>query len=231
MFIIGVSNYSAGANFILAKNSIKNLSELSGKKVGVERGAIEEFLLSYALSKQRMSLLDIHEVDIAAQNAIQALKDGLVDAVVAYEPISAEEIAAADSYKIFTSAEAPGLVTNTVVFNSAFLSKNPQIAKAVLRAYFKSIDLIVNNRALAYMIGAKYFKITPYEFQQSLAGLKFLDEKENNTALSHMGGNESLYANSKLIVNFLREHGIITNEIDIEKFIRRQFFKEVYGGG
>jgi len=118
-----------------------------------------------------------------------------------------------------------------VVFNSAFLSKNPQIAKAVLRAYFKSIDLIVNNRALAYMIGAKYFKITPYEFQQSLAGLKFLDEKENNTALSHMGGNESLYANSKLIVNFLREHGIITNEIDIEKFIRRQFFKEVYGGG
>lgn len=57
--IISVSDYSHGADVILASPDVADIASLKGKKVGVEHGTINIYLLGRALEKNNLSLADI----------------------------------------------------------------------------------------------------------------------------------------------------------------------------
>lgn len=62
------------------------IRDLKGKRIGVTLGTISEFYLGRSLNLNGMDIADVILVDTKAADAEKALADGLVDAVVTWEP-------------------------------------------------------------------------------------------------------------------------------------------------
>lgn len=225
--VVGVTDYSVGADGIVANSGINSVKDLKGKKVGVEKDTLGEFLLYKALQLNGLKFSDITEINLTAQAGTQALIRGELDAAVTYEPDLSQAKNEISGNIIFDSADIEGLITDTLVFSQDFIDSHPQRVKAILKAYFQAVEYIKNNPDEAYAIGAKYFKITPQKFKDSLNGVRIVDQRNNFSAFSHSSALTSLYVNGKAKNEFLFQLGKIKEPVDLEKIINGDFVREI----
>lgn len=223
--IVSVADYSNGADGIVTKKEIKSISELKGKKVAVEQGTLGEYLLYDALKKNNRSLTDVQEVNMTAQEAAQAFISGKVDAAVSYEPYYSQAVKDGNGWRIYTSADSPGLITDVVALKGDFVTKNPEKVSTVIKSYFKAMDFIAKNPDQAYTIGAKYFKITPSEFKDQYAGIKQVGLTDNLNFMSYGNGSDSLHGLINQAYDFLLLKGTVKNRVDSTEIIDPSFIR------
>ena len=84
--IFSAVDESNGADGIIARNSIKNLADLKGKKVGVALNQTTHYLLQKALDKVGLSDNDLELVNMSSSDAGAAFITGELDAAVKWEP-------------------------------------------------------------------------------------------------------------------------------------------------
>ncbi len=114
--IILVTDYSNGNDMIVAKAGLSKVADLKGKKIGVEVGFVDHLLLLNALKKAGLSEGDVTIVPTPTNQAPQVLASGQVDAVAAWQPNSGAALKALPgSSAVYTSADEPGLIYDTVV--------------------------------------------------------------------------------------------------------------------
>ncbi len=114
--IILVTDYSNGNDMIVAKPGLSKVADLKGKKIGVEVGFVDHLLLLNALKKAGLSEGDVTIVPTPTNQAPQVLASGQVDAVAAWQPNSGAALKALPgSSAVYTSADEPGLIYDTVV--------------------------------------------------------------------------------------------------------------------
>lgn len=224
--VVLATDYSNGADGIVAKSEIKNISELKNKNVAVEMGTLGEYLLYDALKKNNLTLSDINEVNLTAQEAAQVFIRGEVDAAVTYEPDYSEAVKKGNGTRIYTSADSPGLIIDCLTFRKDFLIQNPLKVQAVVNAYFEAMDFISLNPDKAYAIGAKYFKITPDEYKEQIKGVKLMSKDDNLKAFTYGSGIDSLHGTIKNINNFLIGKGTIKTVVDSTEVINPTFIRE-----
>ena len=85
--IVLVTDISNGADVILAKPEIQSLKDLKGRRVGVESTALGAFVITRALGQVGLSPKDIEIVSLGVSEQERAFKQGIVDAVVTFEPV------------------------------------------------------------------------------------------------------------------------------------------------
>lgn len=225
--IISAVDYSNGADGIVAKKEIINISELKGKKVAVEKGTLGEYLLYDALKKNNLTLLDVQDVNMTAQEAVQAFIRGEVDAAVTYEPDYTQAVKDGNGWRIYTSADSPGLITDVTTFKSDFVAKNPAKISAVVKSYFKAVDFIAANPDKAYEIGAKYFKIKASEFKEQYTGVKQMTLEDNLSIMSYGSGSDSLHGLTQSTNNFLQIKGTLKGNVDSTEILDPRFIREL----
>lgn len=225
--VVGIADMSNGADAIVAKKGIKSIEALRGKKVAVEKGTLGEYMLLYALQRKNLSLDDVVETDSSAEDAAKAFLAGSVDAAVTYEPYLSQTVADNRGHIIFSTADVPGLIIDTIAFNRGIIEQNPEKIKAVLRAYLKAVDFIQKNPDESYAIGAKYFKISPEEFARQSKGIKIAGLRENSAAFSHGGGYVSLYSAGESRNAFLKTIGNTYNEVNVNDILAPQFIRDL----
>jgi NitT/TauT family transport system substrate-binding protein len=222
-----VTDYSNGADGIVALKDITSIKELKGKKTAVEKGTLGEYLLYAALERNGMSFKDIQVVDMSAQKAAEAFAAGKMDAAVTYEPDLSSAVTKGKGRLLFTSADAPLLIVTCMGLRKDFMEKNPDTVKALLRAYFRAVEYIKVNPKEAYATGGKYFKISPADFEAQIAGIRLMDLRDNITAFSHAAGMESLYGNGRYALGYLKKMGKPVDKINIEEVVDGRFVKEI----
>ena len=82
-----VTDISNGADVILAKPEIQSLKDLKGRRVGVDSTALGAFVITRALGQVGLSPKDIEIVSLGVSEQERAFKQGIVDAVVTFEPV------------------------------------------------------------------------------------------------------------------------------------------------
>lgn len=225
--IVGVTDYSNGADGIVAKKEIIDLKTLVGKTIAVEKGTLGEYLLLSALDKVGLTLNDVIIKNMSAEQSAQAFISGQVDVAVAYEPDFSLAVKEGNGWKIFTSADELGMIIDAVVVKKEFAENNSEKIKSFLKAQFKATQFIASNPKEAYAIGAKYFKISPAEFEQQMLGIKLLDQRDNVTAFTFAAGYESLFGNARYINLFLKRLNKIKQDIDVTKMINQTFIRQI----
>jgi sulfonate transport system substrate-binding protein len=123
---------SAGEALIVPKNSpIKNLADLRGKKIALNKGSNVHYLLVKLLEKAGLKYSDIDAVYLAPADARAAFERGSVDAWVIWEPFLA---AAQNQTGARTVIDGQGLVSNHQFFlaSRAYAQKYPDIVSIVL---------------------------------------------------------------------------------------------------
>lgn len=226
--VVGVSDYSNGADGIVAGANINSVADLKGKKVAVELGSFGEYLLLSVLQKYDINPKDVIKVNYVAQEAAEALMDNKVDAAVTSEPGLSVAIQRGRK-KIFSTSDDINFIIDTLVFSEEYAEANPKKVKAALAAYFEAIDFIKNNPEEVNMLGAKYFKISPQEFGEYLKGVTLADKRINLTYFSYAAGVDSLYGIYKELSIFLLQNGLIKKQMDGESIIDSSFVRDLYG--
>lgn len=173
--VVLISDYSNGGDVILAKTPIDSVVELKGKRVGCELGSLGVFMLDRAMAKYGMKLGDVEVVHVEQTEAKDMLLNSQIDAYVTYPPVSLELIAALPLETIFSSAEIPSVVVDTVSVNNQVLAVNPKFQSQFRAAWHDAVVYFRENPALASQALAARLGMSSDEFNETLGGLTVLD--------------------------------------------------------
>src|SRR5258708_7757861 len=133
-------DYSNGADGIISSSNIKNFQDVKGKKFAFENGSIEEFFTLYALQQNNLTIKDIIPVNLDAEKAAKALAKGDVDVATTFEPVLGQVVGQIHGNRLYTSADAPGIITDTLDFRSDFINHYPDAVQRFIKAYFKGVQ-------------------------------------------------------------------------------------------
>ena len=199
-------DYSNGSDAILARVGLKGVKDLAGKRVAYEPNTLEEFFLSWALHQYGLSLRDVVSVHADPEKTMSMLESGQVDVAVSHEPFLSKTLRAKKAHAVYSSADAPGLITDILTIRTDFIESHPEAVQGLLRAYFRGLDFWKEHPREASVILAREFGDTPENVREHMKGITMLNLADNRTAFTFAMGLQSLYGNMRKIGGFVQEH-------------------------
>jgi NitT/TauT family transport system substrate-binding protein len=221
-----INDYSNGNDQIIAKPGIKSVPELKGKKIGLELTLVDHLLLLQALKKHKMQPSDVELVNFPTNETPQALGSGQVSAVAAWYPVSGQARKAVPGSKaIFTSADVPGLIYDTLAVNPTSLTQRKADWAKVVKVWYRVSDFVrdpkTQKEAIAIM--AAKVGVKPEEYAAALPGTYFLSLAEAKKRYAKGDGLDSIYGSTKLANEFNHANKVYKTPEKIEDYIYPDF--------
>ncbi|MFM9885149.1 MAG: ABC transporter substrate-binding protein, partial [Burkholderiales bacterium] len=139
--IILVADVSHGADVVVGRPGMRTMSELKGKRVAVESGALGAYVLSRALTLNGMQAGDINVVHLESNEQPTAYEKGQVDGAVTFDPYRAQ-LLRAGATTLFDSTQIPGEIVDLVAVRASVLDKQPKAVQTLLSGWFNAIDYL-----------------------------------------------------------------------------------------
>lgn len=200
-----VTDYSNGADQVIARAPAAQPRDLLGRRVAVEKGSLNVFVLARALESCGASLSDVELVDLDQLGMLEAFRQGTVDAIVAYPPVSVDALKLPGSVSVFTSASIPGEIVDVLAVDGALLRERPADVEAIRGAYARAVLEYERHPQSALAVMAKREGLSPDEFATALRdGIQLVDAGEQQEYLRPGG---KVAANFAAVVDVLRRTG------------------------
>jgi NitT/TauT family transport system substrate-binding protein len=154
---------SAGADVVMARSDIRSPAGLRGRSIAVERTTVGALMLQRLLQAGGLQPHEVLVRNLEASQHLAALRNGLVDAVVTFEPL-AGPLQAEGLRPVFDSRQMPGDIVDVLVVRAETLTRrDPQASAELLAA---GVDL------------------TPGDYLTTLKGLRFYSDQEGLALMS-----------------------------------------------
>lgn len=222
--VILLMDLSNGADVILGKPELKTLSDIKGKKVGVENTALGGYILSRALDQVGLSVEDITVVSLGYSEHESAFKQGEIDAVVTFEPVRSK-LMATGAKVLFDSRKIPGEVVDVLVVRQEMIETQPKDLEQLIRGWFMALDYLKKQPESAAQIMAERGRITPHQLLASLELLKFFTPEENQKLLSQ--GNRNLVEASEKLSQVMREKKLLNSDVKFSSLLDARFVTQL----
>jgi NitT/TauT family transport system substrate-binding protein len=206
-------DYSAGGDAIVATKDITKVSQFKGKKVGFNPLSPSDFLLSYALSVNKLTEKDIQSVNMTPEAIPAAMASNALPVGVTYEPSVSQILGLDDGKKfhvVFSSKDAPGLITDVMVVKTEYIKANPEVVKVMIQGYLDGLDYMKKNPDQAAELIGKFMGITGAEVKEQLGGVYNPTLKEMAKVFTKSKDTLSLYGSGAIISQVLKAKGQIT---------------------
>lgn len=215
--ILFVQDYSAGADAVLARadSTIKNISDLRGKIVGVETGTVGEFFLSILLERENLKLSDLTIVNLNSEEIPSALTSNKIEAGVAYEPDVSTALDQG-AMVITDSKQERGVIVDVYVGKKEHIETNQEAYQNFALSVFEAIDFYKENQEEALNIMSQPYSMDPKELEEIFNAFQLPDLRENQTALNRSSGFNSLYNLAKKAEQFLIDEEMIEGPLDFD---------------
>lgn len=220
--MILVTDYSNGNDKVIAKPGIKSLKQLKGKKIGLELTLVEHLLLLQGLQKAGMKQSDVKLINFKTPETPQALSSGQVDAVAAWYPTSSQALSSLPGAKaVFTSADVPGLIYDTVAVNPQSLAKRKADWAKFVKVWYRISDFVRDKKteAEAVKIMAAKVGVKPEEYAAAMPGTFFLSLAESKKRFAKADGLGSLYGSSKIADDFNVQNKVYAQAQPVDEYI------------
>jgi NitT/TauT family transport system substrate-binding protein len=221
-----LTDYSNGNDQIIGRPGIKSLKDLKGKKVGLEVTLVEHLLLLQGLQKNGMKQSDVELVKFPTNETPQALASGQVSAIGAWYPVSGQaRKLVAGSKPLFTSADVPGLIYDTVAVNPTSLNQRKADWAKFVKVWYRISDYVRDPKTQpdAVKIMAAKVGVKPEEYAAAMPGTHFLSLAESKKAFKKGDGLASLYGSTKIADDFNVANKVYKAPEKIDDYIVTEF--------
>ncbi|HLF78321.1 MAG TPA: ABC transporter substrate-binding protein [Dehalococcoidia bacterium] len=223
--IILVNDNSTGNDQIIVDQNIKTVADLKGKKVGVEAGVVDHFLLALGLRKAGMTLDDVTIVPLETGAAAAAFAAGQLDAVGAFAPFTTQALKRSGSKVLFSSKDFPGAIPDHLAVTSDLVKNRPEDVQKLVNAWFMTIDYIKANPEKAQDIMAKRAGVSKTEYKEYDAGTTIFTLDQNLAAFTDGNDITRLNFAAKEISDFLLANKFIEKPITLSAVFEPRFVK------
>jgi len=225
--IVYIIDYSNEGDVIVGKSSLNSLADLKGKKVGVD--GINSFSHLFVLSDLEKAGVKEGEVqfeNVPAQQVLDALEQGKIDAGHTWEPI--KSAALAKGYKQLGKAgDILGILTDVLAFNDKIIEERPEDIQAIVKSMLEAKEFLDKNPEEAIKIMAEKEEMTEEEIKSGINGIHQLNLNENIEAMKKSEEITSLYVSGAIITDFYIKRGQLSSMPDFESIIEPRFVNNV----
>ena len=219
--IIMVTDFSNGADQVVASKDIASIADLRGKRIGVKLGSFGELLVRKMLEENGMGVGDITFVDVAPE-LLPASFGSQVDAGHTYDPFTSQSLAKG-GHVIYDSSDVPGLIPDVIAFSTKTVETRPAELQAFVDAWFEAQIWWKENPAEAAELLAKATGLKPEEI--SSVGVQLQDLAGNQAAFTPGTDTGSLYFTAQEYIKFLSVVGLLSTAPNVETLLDPTFIK------
>jgi NitT/TauT family transport system substrate-binding protein len=181
--VITILDISSGADAVVARESIGSITEISGKRIGVELSAVGGLMLTHLLERAGLTRDQVTVVEIAPSEQVEAWQQRAIDVAITYEPTTSL-LQREGAGLIFDSRQLPETILDVLAVRSDRISGREGTLRELVASHFAAIEYLRINRSDAiYRIAARQ-QIKPDEIMQALAGVTLPDQNANRGYLS-----------------------------------------------
>lgn len=222
--LVGVAalDYSAGAEGLVAKAGIRQLSELKGKRIALQRGTYMEYILSIAAERNGLDLNDVILVDCPQDKVLGTFVAGRVDAMMVWEPYVTQGVAAG-GVLLFSTADFPGMTYTVLALRREFIRERPEDVAALLRVWHRAEEFVRDNPEETSVIVARVFDEPPAKVRNLMNRVRVLDLADNQRAFSYAAGFESLHGSWRRMNDFMLDRGLSTRAVPSADYLNSRF--------
>jgi NitT/TauT family transport system substrate-binding protein len=216
MQVVGVTDISNGGDGIVAKNDIKSIAELKGKRVSFPEGQPSHLFLLYHLDKVGLGPGDIIPVPTDdAGKAGEIFAAGQTDAAVTWEPWLSRVTDSGKGHILVTSKGAKDILIGILAANREHLPADTDKLQRFLRGWYRGLQYVQSHMEESVPIMAAGFHLPPKEFSDILGGLRFIPEDEAKQLLG-VGESQGQFSGIATYEEKLwRKAGAIKNPVDV----------------
>ena len=219
--IVLVMDISHGSDVIVAQKTITSMSELVGKRVGLEKTALGAYMLKRALDLSGLAAEDINTISLELSEHEHAFIAGDVDAVVTFGNVYSR-LNNTGGNVVFSSKEIPGEIVDVLVVRNSYLQEHQDNVTHALKSWFQSLAYLQQNYAAAVQTLASRVNLKPDEYRKSLEGLIFPDYHENMMLLS-ASDEASLQTGLSTLKETMLHTGLLYKDIDTQHIYSDRF--------
>lgn len=225
--IVVVNDNSTGNDKIIAREGINSVADLKDKKVAVEEGTVDHYLLLLALAEAKLGPKDIEVVNLPTDQAAAAFAGGSVDAVGAFAPFTTTALGRPGSRAVATSAEFPGAIPDHIVFKQDFVKDHSKEVQAVVNTWFDTLKWIKDNKDAAVEIMAKRAGVSIDDYKSYDAGTTIFTRQQNLDAFTPGTTPAHLNFQADKIVDFIVSTGLAKDKPALDGLLDDRFVKAV----
>lgn len=214
---------STGNDQIIVDESIMSIQDLAGKRIGIEVGVVDHFLLLLGLGTVGMSEADVEIVPLETGAAAGAFAAGQLDAVGVFAPFTTQALKRPGSHVLFTSAEFPGSIPDHLAVSQALIDENPEVVQGLVDAWFLTLDYMAANPEETLAIRAKRAGVTTEEYKAYDSGTTLFSVADNVATFTAGDDYRSLLYAAEQIADFLVASEFVETRPDLTKAFDRTF--------
>ncbi len=210
-----VTDYSKGADEILATEKLDSVKDLKGKKIGIEAGSMSTYLVYSALDMYNIQHSEVVLVPMDVHKLGKALKSKKVDAITSYPPISISIKKQLDVNIIFDSSQISQKLLDVVAVNTKTLAKHPKLQEHLRYAWKLTLDYVNEHPEDSLITLTERIPVSIEEFKDSMNSIQMVSTDEQ----------EPYFKQDGEIINSLIKTGDIVfmnsekKDIDYSKFL------------
>jgi NitT/TauT family transport system substrate-binding protein len=144
-----VGDFSNGNDGIVLKGKGKKLADIKGQSINLVELSVSHYLLARGLTTVGLAERDIKVVNTSDADIVGAFASPTSTAVVTWKPQLAEVQKMPNTTPVFDSSKIPGEIIDLMVVNSATLKANPNLGKALVGAWYETMNLMFATDAKA----------------------------------------------------------------------------------
>ncbi len=177
--ILLITDISNGSDIIIARKGINSLTDLKGKKIGLEPDSFGISMIAGALKKGGLSFDDVKLEGVNQLNISDALLSGKIDAAHTYYPYSTEIMKQKyKMVKLMDSSNIPNEIIDIIAIDSDIILHRKEDIKAIRRAWNKAVTYSREHKNEATLIMAEIENISQHDFNNAINGAKILNISE-----------------------------------------------------
>ncbi len=219
------TDVSFGIDGIVAREGIETPRDLVGKRVGVVRNTVGEYLLDVVLLEHNIDPEEVIKVGVLSEDAANALLNGGVDAVVTWEPYLSEAVEKTGGRILFDSTEIQGINQSVEVFHRDLVEERPQDVQAYVDVWRRTVEFMRENPGEAFAIIAGIYGSTPGEVEEYARVDRILGPEDNRTSFSYASGFESVHGAGRKVNNFMIRKGMTVLRLDTSEYFDDRFIR------